>query len=357
MVEAIKGINGVPKEVFNITGLNISNCFSVGKWKYILGAYPEQFKLPTGHIDDANNCFKGCYNLVDLSKLKMAGTSLTVNAPTNFNDAFNGCNNLEHLPTFTTNVDFIYTSGMFGNCYRLRELNFTPNLNGHFNYNAPITNKEGMFEDCYSLRKIPGRLFTNSNNYNSTPGSYYSSYWFESGCYGCYTLDELLDIPLPTKYTFSTNIFKNFVSYCYRAKDLTFETKEDGTPVVWKFTKQTLDLSTYGNIGTNNKTNISKAILGYNSGITADKEVYDDATYQALKNDEDWFSYSNDYARYNHDSAVRTIASLPDNSATGINTIKFRGNAGALTDGGAINTLTEEEIAVATAKGWTVSFV
>jgi hypothetical protein len=63
-----------------------------------------------------------------------------------------------------------------------------------------------------------------------------------------------------------------------------------------------------------------------------------------------------DYARYNHDSAVNTINSLPDTSAYGTNTIKFRGIAGSATDGGAINTLTEEEIAVATAKGWTVSF-
>jgi hypothetical protein len=96
---------------------------------------------------------------------------------------------------------------------------------------------------------------------------------------------------------------------------------------------------------------------GYNSGITADKEVKDDATYQALKDDPDWFTRDINYSRYNHDSAVRTLASLPDTSTYGTNTIKFKGASGALTDGGAINTLTEEEIAVASARGWTVSFV
>ena len=105
-----------------------------------------------------------------------------------------------------------------------------------------------------------------------------------------------------------------------------------------------------------------KYILNYNSGITADKEVTDDATYQALKNDPDWFTCDIKYSRYNHDSAVRTINSLPDTSAYlatagGTNTIKFKGAAGSATDGGAINTLTSEEIAVATAKGWTVTFV
>ena len=68
------------------------------------------------------------------------------------------------------------------------------------------------------------------------------------------------------------------------------------------------------------------------------------------------------YSRYNHDSAVETINSLPDTSEYlaangGTNTIKFKGAAGSKTDGGAINTLTEEEIAVAAAKGWTVTLV
>lgn len=93
-----------------------------------------------------------------------------------------------------------------------------------------------------------------------------------------------------------------------------------------------------------------------------DKEVIDDTTYAALKNDPDWFTCNVAYSRYNHDSAVATINSLPDTSAYlaangGTNTIKFKGAAGEKTDGGAINTLTAEEIAVAAAKGWTVTLV
>jgi hypothetical protein len=63
------------------------------------------------------------------------------------------------------------------------------------------------------------------------------------------------------------------------------------------------------------------------------------------------------YSRYNHASAVETINSLPDTSAYGTNTIKFLGASGSRTDGGAISNLTEEEIAVATAKGWTVTLM
>ena len=107
---------------------------------------------------------------------------------------------------------------------------------------------------------------------------------------------------------------------------------------------------------------MKSAITSFNSGITADKEVTDATTYAALKNDPDWFTCDVAYSRYNHDSAVATINSLPDTSAYlaangGNNTIMFTGAAGSATDGGAINTLTQEEIAVATAKGWTVTLV
>jgi hypothetical protein len=172
----------------------------------------------------------------------------------------------------------------------------------------------------------------------------------------CYALDEIIDLPLVhrTGSHKSSNIFSSTFYNCYRLKRLTFETNEDGSPIkIDTWGKQTIDL-TYMT-GYVNQFN-TWAITDYNSGITADKKVTNDARYQALKNDPDWFAADINYSRYNHDSAVETINSLPDLSAVGGNTIKFEGAAGALTDGGAINTMTQEEIAVATAKGWTVTF-
>ena len=105
----------------------------------------------------------------------------------------------------------------------------------------------------------------------------------------------------------------------------------------------------------------------YNSltdyGMSLDTEITDDTSYQLLKNNEDSWTQNIAYSRYNHDSAVETINTLPDTSAylaeSGgtTNIIKFKGASGSATDGGAINTLTEQEIAVAAAKGWSVSFV
>ena len=155
-------------------------------------------------------------------------------------------------------------------------------------------------------------------------------------------------------------MFNNAFKNCFRLKNIIFAAQEDGTPYEVSWKSQVIDLAT-SPVGITSADSISN-ILNYNSGITADKEVVDDATYQALKNDADWFTANIAYSRYNHDSAVATINTLPDTSAYlasagGTNTIKFKGESGSATDGGAINTLTEAEIAVATAKGWTVSLV
>lgn len=171
-----------------------------------------------------------------------------------------------------------------------------------------------------------------------------------------HSLDELVNIPLSNKTGVSTSNQLSEIYALYRIKNFTFETN-NGQPYVVSWKNQKIDLT--ANIG---YTDSISVILNYNSGITADKEVSDAATYEALKNNPDWFTQNVNYSRYNHDSAVATINSLPDTSAYlaangGTNTIKFKGESGKLTDGGAINTLTEEEIAVAVARGWTVSFI
>lgn len=214
----------------------------------------------------------------------------------------------------------------------------------------------GMLWGLSSLRSVPSwfyllKLNSASTSYlYSTYGLYYKTF------YECSALDEAKNIPVwNISVPQTSNMFNDSFNGCGRIKTLTFETNEDGTPIVVKWKNQVLDMNQ--NLG-----HISSyiSITSYNSGITEDKEVKDVDTYAALKDDPDWFTTKMEYSRYNHDSAVETINSLPDTSAYlatagGTNTIKFRGGAGSLTDGGAINTLTEEEIAVATAKGWTVT--
>ena len=180
--------------------------------------------------------------------------------------------------------------------------------------------------------------------------------YYSNGFYYCYALDELVDLPVQyTKATWTDNAFTYTFDYCHRLKNITFKTNNDGTAIVVNWKNQVIDLTNY--VG---YASFYRNISEYNSGITEDKQVTNTTTYQLLKNDPDWFTCDINYSRYNHDSAVATINTLPNTSAYlastgGTNTIKFKGAAGASTDGGAINTLTAEEIAVATARGWTLS--
>lgn len=270
---------------------------------------------------------------------------------------------LKNLPKIN-NLKPTELSNIFGSCWSLREIpedidatwdwSYVENQTSAYNAARAYT-----FYQCYSLRKVP-MSFLNHINRN---GTYSYSIYYSAFSY-CYSLDEIIGLPIPfhengTDWT--SNAFSSIVDNCSRLKDFTFETYEDGKPigdsshtavkVPWR--NQTIDLSK--NVGY--AGSYSSSITNYNSGITKDKEVTDDATYQALKNDDDWFTSKVEYSRYNHDSAVRTINSLPACLDTAQNIIKFKGAAGALTDGGAINTLTSTEIAVASKKGWTVTLV
>lgn len=90
-------------------------------------------------------------------------------------------------------------------------------------------------------------------------------------------------------------------------------------------------------------------------GFTEETLVTDEASYQALKNTDYWTT-NKLYSKYNHTSMVETINSLPEIIKTyKTNIITFSATQGDSTDEGGASNLTEEELAVASAKGWTVS--
>ena len=321
--------------------------FYRGQFDWLIRKYGNQ--ITTKSIWD-------CYNMFNYSKVKEIPFTLNGYAysEASCSSMFNGCEYLLEMPEMK-NFKIGALDSMFYNCYRIREISLSFVSNNDWSAINQGTNSgtsSFMFYNCYSLRTIPPELFNyiiNNKNY------YYSSFY--SGFQGCYSLDEITNLPCYIDAEWTNNGFSQTFNHCSRLKNILFQMNEDGTPKVSKWKNQTIDLTQYVGVSA-----YPSAIIHYNSGITADKKVKDDATYQALKDDPDWFSSDINYSRYNHDSAVRTINSLPDTSAYltadgGTNTIKFSGSYGAKTDGGAINTLTEEEIAVATAKGWSVALV
>lgn len=353
MAAAITAISGgggpeIPDSAFVISG----NC---QYWNYY------------GRFDDFITAYKNKWSTINIKSCiymfqnsKLTEIPFEINFDTNHqsaNSMFRECEKITKIPKLN-NLKPDDTAFLFDSCYRLRTIpndfadtwNFSYMDSQTSQYSCP---QNRMFYDCHSLRSIPIDLISHGNKY-----IYYINSYFYNGFTHCYALDELVNLPIPyTQATWKSNSFSSTFSYCERLKNITFKKQDDGTPYSVNWNSQVINLTS--NVG---YATMKEAILNHNSGITADKEVTDATTYAALKNDPDWFTCDITYSRYNHDSAVATINSLPDTSAYlatagGTNTIKFEGAAGSATDGGAISSLTPEEIAVATAKGWTVTLV
>lgn len=291
--------------------------FANDNWNWIIEKYGN--RITTQSINEAGYMFSKSQKLKSIPFKFNAVASYEYK----FNDLFYQCNNLRSIPD-----DFFNFTSFTTMASKLKSINCI-----------------NIFQGCYSLRKIPSLSFLSAFETIAPP--FYFNFYYNTFS-GCYNLDEIIDLPVTYSPPTNTNLLQHTFDDCGRLKRLTFGTVYNQG----KWSKQVIDLTKVGIVTPQYATT-------FNSGITQDKEVKNDATYQALKNDPDWFSNNIAYSRYNHDSAVETINSLPDCSeyaeSQGINTIKFKGNLGSKTDGGAINTLTEEEIAVATAKGWTVT--
>jgi hypothetical protein len=346
--------------------------FANGRFKYILDSYKNLITL--NNVSGMNYIF---YNVdqEDLSSLTINLKGSTIGATY----LFSSNDKLKKLPniTFADASTRIYTNQAtywLKGCTSLSEeemINFFNKLEGRMS--ATTIQSNGSFcSECHQIRdstelgKAMKKMFSNSITS--------SSFYFPpmGMFYDCRNMDVLYcPLLFGNNYKATSNRFPSTsLGNLNRVKSIVFETNEDGTPIVCNMKSQTIDLASYPLGYINNDSN---PVISY-AGISEDKRIYDDASYQALKNDPDCYVATsaaveyegkNNYAsylysRYNHDSAVETINTLPDTSAYlatagGTNTIKFKGVLGGLTDGGAINTLTEEEIAVAAAKGWTVT--
>lgn len=334
----------LPEEAFVISG-NCSYKFGFTSWNWFFDLYKD--RITTINITNANSLFN---NNAEIEFIPFDINLASNNSQYSCAHIFAGMTKLKTAPYIKGTVESI--NNCFYGCYGLKYIpeDWANHIDWSYINSYLYATCGSIFYDCRSLRHIPASLLSSlwgtGTGANAVP--------YINMCYGCYTLDELCGLAVH-QGTLTSNRSSSMLNYCYRLKNFTFATNGDGTCKTANWKSQTIDLSSDG------YSYSSSYILDYNSDITADKEVKDDATYQALKDNPDWWTIKVEYSRYNHDSAVETINSLPDTSAYlatagGTNTIKFKGAAGSATDGGAINTLTEEEIAVATAKGWTVTF-
>ena len=353
MPTEISGISGgsgdLPEEALNITG-DCSYKFYSGNWDWFINEYGE--KVTTKDITNASYMFNG----TSAKYCKVATIPFEFNCKGNVS-----CKNMFSWNLVVQEIGNINNlspsdmTSMFQNCYKLKQLPDFVDLNVTTLNASTSASLSSIFSNCYSLRSISEELLRNLHS--SSTSMYYVLYY--QGFDNCCSLDEIKGLAVQRK-TLTSNCFTKTFDCCHRVKDIVFDLQGDGTPYTVSWKSQVIDLSSSIGYAPNGRKSY---ILNYNSGIKSTYAVSDGSTYQSLKNTTDWFTEDVAYSRYNHDSAVNTINSLPDTSAYlstqsgATNTIKFTGASGEKTDGGAINTLTETEIAVAAVKGWTVSFV
>ena len=282
-------------------------------------------------VDDLSNViFENCYGSGNYGAnfSSMLTEAITKYSPEikncdigSLKSAFQGARNLETIPSFE-------------NCTIADE--------------SDATVFSSIFYEARSLKNIN---FDLGKNARLREKRYY--YWYYYTFCDCWNLRSIeFSMPMIQESPIINNQFRSFVVDCWRLRHLKFK---NYLPSL-QMKSQIIEMAY--RLGYSNDETIG---LRYSNLFPEGKRIKDDATYQALKDDPDAWTTKPEYALYNHDSAVETINSLPDTSAYlaengGTNTIKFLGNAGSNTDGGAINTMTAEEIAVATAKGWTVTF-
>lgn len=325
--------------------------FSGGNWDWFVNKYGNQMQMK--NITSLQYCFEQS----KLNNIPFIIYGVGEKQGVDMTAAFSRMEHLINVPD-VRDCRIVEMSYLFSGDYRIREIPVSFIENNIFTSYKNSTTAYSMassyiFQNCYSLRKIPAEFF---NVYNSFSANSYSYYY--SGFSNCRVLDELINLPCYESATWNSNAFSNSFQRTNRLSRIVFATNEDGTAKISKWKSQTIDLSMYVGYASS-----ASDITSYSSihNITIDKQVSDDATYQALKNDPDMFASKIHYSRYNHDSAVETINSLPDTSAYlasgGTNTIKFASNSGISTDAGGIGTLTDAEIAVAAAKGWTITLV
>lgn len=348
--------DGAPTDAELTFGQNLSNWNYEGTWDDIISRYGN--RITTHDVVAFNDSFRSS----QLTNIPFAINQATDRQHVTCSGAFSGCINLTTCPTIN-NFKPQACGGMFVLCKKLESIPIVVDWSEANSYtDIGYAGAGRLFPHCERLRTIdPSWFDCDFLCYE------YSSIYYEGFC-GCKSLDELVGVPVFTKPEWTENAFyrfiedKTIVGQCNRLKNLTFKTN-NGTPLIAKWAKQWID---FGRVGTFHSESEATAL-----GFTEATRITDATTYQALKNNPDSWTTDLNYSRYNHDSAVATINSLPDTSAFVTQYIESSGESfsnasnllsfgsfsvmGASTDGGAINTLTEAEIAVATTKGWTVA--
>ena len=349
----------LPPEAYVISG-DCASLFSNDRWKWYIDMLGSQIRTE---------------NLSNPQQMFSSYTGSTIPFALNFADGahqyadnmFNYAYNLTELPAMN-NFCPSSMNGFLQGATSLVE--FPESIYKDWNWTAYENNVDEwtcsmayLFYQCYKLRKAPISLLAHASGWTTPHYAIYNSTFAY-----CHALDEVVGIAVPyTNIDWYENAFNQMFAQACRLKKFTFAMQDNGLPYTVRWANQEIDLTQSvgyfdrNSVGTNPK----------DCGLDYANEVTDSSTYDALKDTEDWYTRNIKYSRFNIDSAIALINSLPDTSAFaaeqgGItNTIKFRSQQGMLTDStqrySHIGMLGEPDcesiVATATARGWKIILV
>lgn len=328
-------------------------------------------------VDGMQWMFSNNSKVVDLSNI-----TIKLHDSVTINSAFVNCVNLRKLPNFVTTAGTFNSNQFFRafeNCYKLEQEEFDKFIKLDFS----TTPQSYAFSHNYNFKHID---LTQAVNGFVPWGEIYWSFQRLIG-----PEPNLRTIKLPAWNPKQDSKPFETSSYYFASWDgmtmldsITFSTEENGVATKAKIKNCLIYIENDYGCGST-----MTGLMSYpDEPLTKDDNVFKDITgsncttetikagYERVKNRPNWcsvYDYSMSYqgktiypriltSRFNHKSMVDLINTLPDTSEYiaakgGTNTLKLCRYMGDLTDEGGASNLTEEEIAVATAKGWTVTFV
>lgn len=323
---------------------------------------PFDLNIASGYT---NSIFRDCSKLKKIKDINIANPTNTINS---LNSCFENCQSLKEIGVIRKPmISNLYYA--FSNC---KNLNYIT-IEGAVSEDTGVSNMWQAFSGCLGLRELDSSFL---KLLRANDGGVYNSSFYD-----CYSIDRIVGFGVPissSSKTHTRNIYSNTFNNCCRLDELTFETNEDGTPKELYANNQVINLSENVGYCPRSKWDIcsivgdikeGQSVPGFYDYIQPSASSADIWNYQitADKHTEEYYNHKDSwtedylYSRYNHRSMVNTINTLPDTSTFlasngGTNDIIFKTNQGDSSPWGGTSNLTEEEIAVATAKGWTVSF-
>ena len=310
MFNGCSALTGIP----HLDTSNVTDMYSMFCDCKSLTSIPQ---FDTSKVTHMGSMFKGCSVLTSIPQLDTSKV-------TKMSWMFDGCSTLTSIPQLdTSNVTDM--SNMFQNCKSLKTI---PHLD-----TSKVTNMENMFRDCKSLTSIPQFDTSKVTNINS---------WLNN-CTSLYTLPSL-------NFSNATSINLAFANTKIEEvgnlnlSKLTYVGASSYTSPFYYVTT----LKTVGEIKCDSLTDINYFLYSTNNDLTNFGGVKNLGMQPALSGANSNY-FMTKMPNLTYESVLNVLNGLYDRASAGYSsmTLKLHANHLAL--------LSEEDISIATAKGWTLT--